>query len=167
MLADDERWSKEDISRLSLLNTTNSSNKKIEQKFKFICFFCSRKMQTNFLLSVASLLLSLGFLFGSANANYDLLYAITNAASWSAIFFSYGVIKLASCFDDINRWIREANGMLGVWAWTCIFLSFTVFDTSPVAPTEFLLAVPVIAELWVMLSIFDFHAKDSKDCYGL
>jgi len=134
--------------------------KKLDNNFRILCLFCSQKAETNTLLGLTSLLMALGFLIGNGNnSNYDLIYAVLPAASWSLVFCSYASIKLASCLTEVNKLIRYVNSSIGIWAWMCIFLSFTLFDQAPIAPTEVLLLMPVLAEMWVMTSIFDFQPR--------
>ena len=68
------------------------------------------------------------------------------------MFFVYSCLKIYGAFHRLNRHVRFTNSVFGLWAWNYIFLSFTVFDATPVAPTELLLAVPTVIEVWTMLA---------------
>lgn len=132
--------------------------KKLDNNFRILCLFCSQKAETNTLLGLTSLLMAFGFLFGIGNnSNYDLIYAVLSSTNWAIVFTSYAAIKIISCVTEVSKVLRYSNSAIGIWAWMCIFLSFALFDTSDIAPTEVLLLMPVIAEMWVMTSIFDFN----------
>ena len=46
--------------------------------------------------------------------------------------------------------LKRFLGALGIWIWFCVFLSFTFYDTSPTAPTEWMLVMPVILEFLLL-----------------
>ncbi len=113
----------------------------------------SRKTETVIMLMVAGYLAFLGFFFGdSSNSNYELIFNFANKYFWSALFFVYATVKAVSLFVSTDWRIKVANGIVGLWAWTYIFLSFTFFDRSQIAPTELLLVMPVFVQAWLTLS---------------
>lgn len=123
----------------------------------------SRKTETVILLSMAGYLVSLGLLTGTVvNPNYELMYEFASRYFWAALFFVYATIKAYSLFLPVNIRLKLVNGMIGLWAWVYIFLSFTVFDKTPMAPTETLLAIPVITQSWLTLATVYWSKNDNK-----
>lgn len=120
----------------------------------------SRKTETVILLMCAGYLMVVGFLTGSVdNPNYTMMYDFANRYFWASLFFVYSVIKTVSLFFKVSLWTKLVNGMLGLWAWVYILLSFTVFDKTPIAPTEILLALPVITQSWLTLATVYWSRK--------
>ena len=121
------------------------------------------------LSAIAAIIMSVGFFLGvdATNDNYTLVYQYISAHWWSFIFGVYGLITILSRLYDIHPAVRMVSGVVGIWAWMYIFLSFTVFDASPVAPTEYLLSVPIIAEVWNLIGLpnccFNKQKDDSDD----
>ncbi len=121
-----------------------------------------RKVESSFMLAVASLMLALGFILGDGNnANYALMYGFADPIYWSVFFFSYSFVKFLGIWKCLDYRIRLTNSALGIWAWNYIFLSFAVFDKTPMAPTEILLMVPVIVEMWSAISVD--NSKNKKE----
>lgn len=113
----------------------------------------SRKTETIIMLMLAGFLAAIGFLTGDVtNENYKLLYEFGSQYFWGTLFLVYSSIKAVSLFITTNYWVKMANGIVGLWAWLYIFLSFTVFDKTALAPTEVLLAMPVLVQSWLTLS---------------
>lgn len=133
---------------------------KIDPRFRLAYLLSLQKVETTIILIIASFCLSLGFFFGDAyNINYWLMYDFANRYVWGALFAVYGVIKLLALQGYVDHKVRIINGCIGLWAWNYIFLSFAVFDTTPVAPTEWLLLVPVIAEVWILMSAVHLRGR--------
>lgn len=102
-----------------------------------------------FLLGVCGISLSIGFVFmNTSNPNYTALLQLANYAAWSLGFFTYGCIKVFQALFRVPYYIKLINAAQGMWLWTYLLLSFVVFDFSPLAPTELLLFVPVLCEVW-------------------
>lgn len=128
--------------------------KKFDRKVRALCLFCNLKTEINFLLALTAFMLSAGFLFAPGhNANYDSVYELFPAVTWATIFFVYACTKLTQCFIEVHKFIKYCAGSLGIWAWTFMFLSFSIFDSTPIAPAESLILVFAIAEAWVLLSV--------------
>lgn len=121
----------------------------------------SRKTETVIMLMVAGFLASLGFLFGNTqdNSNYVLMFDFMSNVAWSALFFIYSCVKAISLFIPLDYRVKVVNGILGLWAWLYIFLSFAVFDKTPLAPTEMLLLMPVFVQSWLTLSAIYWGKK--------
>jgi hypothetical protein len=109
----------------------------------------SESSSVTLLLGIAGILLGLGFLLGDpANPNYQAITAFGSAEVWSIAFIFYGIVKLAQTLGRCNIWLKLLMSLSGLWAWNYVFLSFTIFDLTPVAPTEILLALPIVCEVW-------------------
>jgi hypothetical protein len=113
----------------------------------------NQKADLQIFLGVAGFALSLGFLAGSGNNNnYQLIFSFASNYVWALLYFLYASSKIYGTFFRTRVYVKYATNIVGLWAWNYILLSFTVFDSTPVAPTEVLLAVPVIIEFWTMLA---------------
>lgn len=120
-----------------------------------------RKTETIMMLMVAGILASIGFFFGDThmNPNYELMFGFMNHYVWSALFAFYGLIKATTLFIKTSYYLKLVNGIIGLWAWMYIFLSFTVFDKTPMAPTEMLLLMPVIIQSWLILATIHWNTE--------
>lgn len=126
---------------------------RLDPRISLVYILHNQRTDLHILLAITGFALSLGFAIGVGNnANYDLIFSFSDRYYWAIMFFVYASIKLYGAFNRINRHVRFLNSIFGLWAWNYIFLSFTVFDATPVAPTELLLAVPTVIEVWTMLA---------------
>ena len=134
--------------------------KKLDNNFRVLCLFCAHKAETNTVLALTSFLMAVGFLFGDGvNQNYALLYEVLPALTWSVLFSLYSGVKVATCISKINDTFKYLNSILGMWLWTTVFLSFVVYDETAMTPAELILLMPILTEVWVLLSVFDFAAE--------
>jgi hypothetical protein len=102
--------------------------------------------------SILSILVALGFLFlDGTNPNYTLLYSFAHPHVWAAIFAVHGIAKILSVVAVLPRFLVLLNEILGIWTWSYILLSFTIFDSTPSAPTEILAVFPIMLEFWTLL----------------
>lgn len=105
------------------------------------------------ILAITGFMLGIGFAIGTGNnSNYDMLMQFAGNRVWSLLFLCYSITKFVGAFYRIPTTLRYATNIIGLWAWNYIFLSFTIFDPTPIAPTEILLAVPIAVEVWTMIS---------------
>lgn len=101
------------------------------------------------LLGVLALLLSAGFFISSTNnSNYTLLEALASFKVWASVFAIYGITKLWGCLYRIDYVIKVTTSIAGLWLWNYLILSFIVFDTTKLAPTEMMLIIVLICEVW-------------------
>ncbi len=126
----------------------------LEAKFKVAYLLSLKKTESTLILAVCATVLSLGFLFGEGNnVNYTLIYDFAHRYFWMGLFAVYAYIKFLTVWTLVDYKIVLINCIVGLWAWLYLFLSFTIYDTTAIAPTEYLLAVPIMAEAWLMLSL--------------
>lgn len=123
------------------------------------------------ILAVTSLLLSLGFVFGSQtdSHNYRALYDIMPATAWAFCFFVYSGTKWLQVFRLAPTWIEILCSLfLGIWLWSCIFISFIVLDIHDIAPIEFLLVTPLLIESYQLaLDLYRYRmSRQQKGSYG-
>jgi hypothetical protein len=114
-------------------------------------------------VAIAAALLSVGFFTGSTNNNYTALTELMSFWQWGALFAVYSGIKfyrLLCC--RAQTWVDIYVSAIGIWAWNYIFLSFTLFDKVPTAPTELLLFIPVMAEGWTLTSMIYMRNTNGK-----
>ena len=132
----------------------NSSTYSSELRFRVLWIISKQQRDFSILLLIAGVLLSFGFFFGlGTNENYQLIYSFGGTIFWGSLFAIYSIIRVLDLVTNIPRWLSVICGMVGIWAWNYIFLSFVVFDTSPMAPTEILLMLPTIAEFWALIRL--------------
>lgn len=125
-----------------------------ELKYRVEWLLSTSRHDTVMLLCVAAILLSIGFVVGTGdNPNYAMIYSFGGNIFWGLLFIGYAMILMCSLLFNIPRWLYILNGVIGLWAWNFIFLSFVIFDTSPITPTEILLLIPTLAECWVLLGL--------------
>jgi len=118
----------------------------------------------SFVLILAGWLVAIGFALGNSNNNYDALINLMPFYSWSVLFTIYATAKsYCIIFRDTPSWPEVTVSSVGIWAWSYIFLSFTIYDRVPVAPTEFLLFLPVLAEVWALTSIIYYKNGGGTD----
>ena len=92
--------------------------------------------------------LGLGFLVGdTGNPNYHSIKEFAPISFWAFGFFIYGVIKLLKSVFRVHYSVKLFNALHGIWVWTFLFLSLSIFDSTPLAPTELLLIIPIMCEL--------------------
>lgn len=125
-----------------------------ELKFRVTWLLSEPRLESNIVLMFVGFLLFIGFMFGdvSNNSNYALINAFASSENWAILFFTYTFLKFLGFIWNVPRTISTINSVIGVWAFNYIFLSFVVFDTTSIAPTELLLLVPTLLEFWVMIS---------------
>lgn len=126
----------------------------IDPRFRIAYALVNHKKDLHILLGIVSLLLSAGFFLGTGTSlNYDLLYHFTSQFNWGVIFLVYSFIKITGAFYNVPNPLRLLNGIAGIWAWSYLFISFAIFDPSALAPTELMLAAPIICEFWNLLEL--------------
>lgn len=112
------------------------------------------------LLGVCGILLGLGFAIGDpAPSNYVSLLSFAGSKFWAVTFILYGCVKIISVFTSIKPIMLSSVSVFGIWAWNYLLLSFVVFDPTPAAPTEVLLAVPLLCDLWSLVQNIYMHGE--------
>lgn len=112
-------------------------------------------------LGITSVVLALGFFFGSAtNSNYSAIQGLMHFQAWAMFFLVYSSSKIFQVLYKTKCWLRAFTSLVGMWAWSYIFLSFVIFDTTPMAPTEMMLLIPVLAEVWSLAGTFYTFNKE-------
>lgn len=136
-------------------------NQEISAKFKFAYIVSKQKIESILILAVSAILFGIGLLFGDGNNhNYIMLFEFAHRYAWAFLFLSYGIIKLISLVGDLDFKVKIINEIIGLWSWNYLFLSFVVFDSTPVTPAEFLLALPILIESCILTSTVNNKNKD-------
>ena len=113
-------------------------------------------------LGWVAMLLTAGLAFGAADtSNYGAINRLQPLGIWMALFGAYAVCHLAACLYRLPTAVMYVCGVLGLWLWSYLFLSFVVFDRTPVQATEVMLIVPLIAEVWILAGDI-FERRGSK-----
>ena len=105
------------------------------------------------LLGIISLILAFGFFVGdNSNNNYELIHSTFGQLTWGFLFLTYGSILLARSLYYIYPIVMWLTYTIGVWMWSYIFFSFKVFDPTPTAATEWMLIIPIFAQVWIFFN---------------
>lgn len=111
-----------------------------------------------------SILLAFGFWLSNVDTeNYDYLNGIFSKAIWGDIFLGYGIFRICSTLYDIWDSVKFIGGFIGIWLWTYILLSFTVYDPTTIKSTEWMLIIPLMAETWMFAECL---FKRKNKCIG-
>lgn len=122
--------------------------------FKIAYILAMSKVETTAMLCIASWLMAVGFITGvhDRSVDYIAIWQLGSKYFWCYTFALYALIKTITIFGDIDYRIALVNGVVGLWGWLYICLSFMLFDTSTISPHELVFLLPVIAESWLLLS---------------
>lgn len=101
-----------------------------------------------------SLLLSAGFFASeSQNTNYEFLNDSASKAMWATLFAVHGVSLLWLAVIDCTTWLTRTSAGFGLFLWSYVFLSFTIYDPTPINSTEWMLLLPMLIEMWLMSEV--------------
>lgn len=104
-----------------------------------------------FFMSILSLILALGFFMASTdNGNYQQINNLADKLVWGVIFAIHAVSLLMTIVYEIPVHLKRFLNLVGIWIWSYVFLSFTFYDATPTASTEWMLVMPVILEFWLL-----------------
>jgi hypothetical protein len=104
------------------------------------------------------------FVSGTDTGNYGLLNSTLPKSAWGVFFAGYGTILIISCLYYVEKWALGFAAMLGVWLWTYLFSSFAIFDPTPIASTEWMLTLPIAAQVWIFFSIMSDKKNNPGVC---
>jgi hypothetical protein len=106
-------------------------------------------------LSMFAFLLSVGFMFGdvNVNGNYSAFSLFDTKYVWASLFFSYSVFKTLQSVVRCHPVLRIFVSVSGLWLWTYLAVSFIIFDTTPMAPAEPIILLPIICEVGYLSSL--------------
>jgi hypothetical protein len=96
-----------------------------------------------------AVVLGFGFLFAEVTTpNY--IAFLSPAWMWGILFLAYGLCHVAGAMYRLKTWVSYLCGGFGMWLWNYLFLSFVVFDKTPIQATEMMLALPIVCEVWLL-----------------
>lgn len=102
-------------------------------------------------VSIVAFFLGIGFATANVNnENYTLLTNFAPVQVWSFAFIVYAVATYVHASYPTPPISKAITGTIGLFMWTYLFLSFVVFDTTPVYSTELMLAGPIVVETWLI-----------------
>ena len=135
-----------------------------ELKFRIKWILSNQRIESNIALMFAGILLAIGFFVGDVtnNQNYGMIREFASPFEWAIILIIYSLIKLLSIIWIVPKSLCTLNGIFGIWMWNYIFLSFSVFDTTPISPAELLLILPILIEFWAMIDIPKKEQQNGK-----
>ena len=143
-----------------VLNKLYSWERRMDRKISFTTrlkrLFLGEVSSMAFCVGAISLLLALGFFSANSQTeNYELINNHGSQILWGIIFLIYSVGRLASSLYRFQYSVRFFICFIGLTLWTLLLLSFTVYDPTPMRPTEVMLVLPVLCEFWLALSAVD------------
>lgn len=105
----------------------------------------------NMITAIVALSLGFGFMFANAdNENYKLVTDAAPTWVWGSLFLIYGIVMIGNLFIAERFILKLITGVSGLFLWVYVFLSFVVFDPTPVYSTELMLAIPIVAQTWLL-----------------
>ena len=124
-----------------------------ENRYSLLYMLTKQKLEIQILTAISGILFAFGLLNASSlDPNCVILFDIVSKWYWSVMFLLYGCGKIICTIFKVPNKLYTFLSILGIWMWNCAFLSFVIYDSSKINPTEFLLLVPLISEFWIMLS---------------
>lgn len=125
----------------------------VDPRFKIAYLMSIKKTESIVMLMLTSFLMAIGFFISQVtNVNYETIYAFAHPYFWGGIFFVTSMIHACDLWSRVDIKVKIINSIASLWAWSYIFLSFVVFDKTPIAPTEILLSLPIFIQSLVLTS---------------
>lgn len=119
------------------------------------------------LLGLHGITLGIGFALGDiTDLDYTAVIQFAKPVYWAIGLWVYGILKVLQALSRMPATIKLLNALQGIWAWSFLFISFSIIDTAPITPTELLLVVPILCEVWeLVVAIFNsrIYPRRRKD----
>lgn len=126
---------------------------KTENRFSLLYILAKQKLEIQIITAISGILIAFGMLnVSTLDPNCVILFDIMSKWSWSVLFLIYALSKFICCVFRVPHKICMLTSIFGVWMWNCMFLSFVIYDSSKINPTELLILIPLVSEFWIMLS---------------
>lgn len=104
-----------------------------------------------FFMGILSAILAIGFFVASIdNTNYKQITNLADKKIWGLIFLIHAISLIMTVVYCLPVHLKRFLNVFGIWIWSYVFLSFTFYDPSPAAPTEWMLVMPVILEFLLL-----------------
>lgn len=130
----------------------------ISIKDRIIRLLISERTMINALLGLLGLLVSLGYLLGDTSTTYyTTISGLVHVRLWAAAFMLYGILKIHGCLYRTPVLVKTVSSVYGLWLWTYLVLSYTIFDVSNIRPLEYMLFATILYELWALVIIIYYH----------
>lgn len=126
----------------------------ISIKDRIIRILLSERTMINTLLGILGLLVSAGYLLGDASHAH---YTILPIRLWATAFMLYGILKIHGCLYRTPVLAKGISSIYGLWLWTYLVLSYTIFDVSSIRPLEYMLFATILYELWALIIIIYYY----------
>lgn len=113
------------------------------------------------MLAVFALLLATGFVTTSLvnTPNYFFMLQLVGFKVWAVAFAAYGILKLFSCLYRTYFMVGLATSVVGMWLWSYTILSFTLFDSTPLLPIDFIIITTLFVEVWSFSLLIYYHTN--------
>lgn len=128
-------------------------NQKITLRQRLARLFFGEVSSLMFTLGLLAFALGAGFILAdSRTENYELINAHASQLMWGVIYIVYSLLRMATALYRVPSAYKLIVCFVGLTLWLVLFLSFTVYDPTPMRPTELMLLLPVVVEFWFSLS---------------
>lgn len=118
---------------------------------KIIVTLTENLTTVRFFMGILSAILAIGFFIASAdNTNYKQITNLADKKIWGLIFLIHAISLIMTVVYCLPVHLKRFLNVFGIWIWSYVFLSFTFYDPSPAAPTEWMLVMPVILEFLLL-----------------
>lgn len=109
-----------------------------------------------FAVGLVAMLLAGGFFFADVHTeNYELMNSHGSPQLWGTLFLTYATARLVSSLYRLSNFIKLWLVFIGLSIWSFLFISFVFIDTTPIRPTELMLALPILIEFWFAVNAID------------
>ncbi len=128
-------------------------NQKITLRQRLARLFFGEVSSLMFTVGLLAFVLGIGFILAdSRTENYELINAQASQLMWGVIYIFYSFLRMGTSIYRIPATYKLIVCFIGLTIWLVLFLSFIVYDPTPMRPTELTLFLPVVAEFWFSLS---------------
>lgn len=118
--------------------------------------FLGEVSSLSFGLGFVAFLLSIGFFFANSQTeNYELINNHGSQLMWAVIYLVYACGRMGSAIYRYSNTVKIVIVFAGLTLWSLLFLSFVLFDVTPMRPTELMLALPILLEFWLAIHAID------------
>lgn len=140
--------------------TTNEQGELVKTGLSFSTrlkrLFLGEVNSLSFGLGFVAFLLSAGFFFANSQTeNYELINNHGSQFMWAVIYLAYSLARMGSGLYRYSNGVKIVVVFAGLTLWSLLFLSFVLFDVTPMRPTELMLALPILLEFWLAIHAID------------
>jgi len=107
-----------------------------------------------FIVVLAGWMMTLGLLLTISTERTSLLAVLMPVTHWLLAYVAYSILKTYCVLFRLNPSILEVFvSSCGIFLWSYIALTFTVYNYTRVTPSDLVLFIPALAEAWSLTII--------------